>query len=420
MKLDTGVAHQRLTNGMTFHLLDPDTNLNTVEILAVVKTGASSDPASKCGIAHLLEHMTLSGNSMYNKLVRNDIVSSKGIYSNAYTSSDATIYLLLGPTVHFEFMLKMMYLDLFEATYREEDTITEREVVATEIKMRDDNQGSKFYDFAIRTAYPKNPYGRCVGGSINCVKNITSDDLKRRERIKHVGSNIEIIVGGNYDKLKLEKAIGSLYSQVKSGKPEKLIEPPLWGCNLVSKHNETTANNAYLGYIFHDDIDSRQCSTFRASIDAAISILGVGTSSRMWKELREKRGLCYACGAEHNVHRGFGNTILWVNCDTANLARTFEHLRSILKKYTKNGVTAKELNTYREHARNLTYRTIDDLNEYISLCAHNYIVERNDWETLRMYMDALDKITVDNVNSAIYALLSRQRVYLEQKQTVGF
>lgn len=413
MKLDTKFIHTTLNNGLRVHATVPVDSLNTVQISAVVKSGSIHDPAKKLGIAHYLEHMALSGNKVYNKLLRNDEISKRGVYSNAYTTYDHTVYTISGPSIHFEFMLKMMYHDLFEPLFDAKNVATEKDVILAEFNMRRDNEGVKFHDWITGSAYAGLPYGNKIIGTRETVSSITQKDLISHAKKMHVGNNIELLVVGNYDQKVLTRISNNKYAKVKSGEPVSSIDARWIGTSKIT-FNPTNANNAYLGWLYHSSLHNGMPIRDRWAESLARRILGYGSSSRMFRELREKRGLCYYCGVGGLMFDTFSYTYTYVNCDNDKVMQTKEALAEIINKYVTKGATLKELNMMREMARNEMLVDADNIDVFSRNCIDDYIASGNHWSTEIESMTNLDLVKLEHVNDAIKRVFTTESLYCEQ------
>lgn len=302
------VTVSTLKNGLRV-VSDTLPNVETVTVGTWVDVGSRFESASENGLSHMLEHMAFKGTNKRSAYDIAEEVENVGGYLNAYTSREHTTYYARLLKEDLELGVDVLGDILQNSTFEQDELERERGVIIQEIGQAEDTPDDVVFDLMQQAAYHDQPLGRPILGTVDLVNNFGRDDLSRYMSGHYKGENMAVVAAGNLDHNKfvnmVEDHFGDLglnrghekAAAVYSG-GEKRVERDLEQVNLLF---------GFDGMSFSDpDYYASQVMSM---------ILGGGMSSRLFQEVREKRGLVYSIysymgsyvdGGTFGIHAGTG------------------------------------------------------------------------------------------------------------------
>lgn len=331
-----------LENGLT--LIFEQKHSRSVAIEIAVKTGSNSEPDKIIGISHFIEHMVFEGTKKRttNKEIANEIEKLGGEL-NAYTSNEKTCFFVKVLNKHFEIGLDVLS-DIVQNPLFDKDAVErERKVILKEIGMVKDeprfHQWVLFNKALFRKFAAKNP----PYGSVKAVKKLKRNDIISYYHKYYNPNNIIVsIVGGVKNPLSLVKKYFINFRKKAKIKPQKAIEPNQ--NNIVKKVEKRKILNSYmvLGY----KTASRKHKDSYV-LDVIKAILGRGQSGKLFIEIRNKRGLAYEVGANHEANIDYGYFAVHLNTDKKNIDLIIGLILGEFKKL--KDITAEELKEAKDY-----------------------------------------------------------------------
>ena len=240
------------------------------------------------GTAHFLEHMAFKGTKSKNALEIMEKVESVGGYINAYTSEEITAYWVKMLSENLDIGVEIISDILQNSIFEPKELERERGVILQEIGMYLDDPSQMVGDYWQRTAFPKQPIGRSILGKKEIIKNI-----KREKIISFMSDNYNpkkmiVSAAGKIDHDDLVNKIDKLMKNLPDGKLFKRVEASYVGGEYreEKKLEQIHLVLGFKGLDYHDE-DFQTLQVYSA-------IMGGGGSSRLFQEIREKRGLVYS------------------------------------------------------------------------------------------------------------------------------
>ena len=280
-------------------LTDNMPHLESASLGIWVKAGSRSEHASEHGISHVLEHMAFKGTSTRNAREIAEAIENVGGDLNAATSVEHTGY--------FARVLKEdvalagdILADIVQNSALDQDELDrERQVIVQEIGATRDNPDDHVFDLFQSAAYPDQPIGRTILGTVDSVRSFEPEAIRSYMDRNYVGDHMVICGAGAVDHDALVDIANDRFHDLRpTGAPEPERARYTGGEERVlSDHEQAHIVLGFEGRAYNSD------GFYAAQILA--SILGGGMSSRLFQEVREKRGLCYSVYA---FHWGFSDT----------------------------------------------------------------------------------------------------------------
>ncbi|SFR32686.1 Predicted Zn-dependent peptidase [Yoonia tamlensis] len=290
--------------------------LKSASIGIWVEAGGRHEKPEQNGIAHFLEHMAFKGTQKRTALQIAECIEDVGGYINAYTSREATAYYVRVLENDVPLGLDVIADILLNPVFTAEDIEIERGVILQEIGMTIDTPDEMVFDWLQEVSYPDQALGRTILGPSERVSAFTRDDLERFVS-QHYGPNQMILAAaGAVDHDTIVAQAETLFGHLPAlDRGADLIQPARFGGGEIRKIKDLEQVHFALGL---EGPNYRDPLIYTAQIYS--SVMGGGVSSRLFQEIREKRGLCYSIFAQTGAYEDTGLTTIYAGTSAAQIA----------------------------------------------------------------------------------------------------
>jgi len=281
-----------LDNGMVV-ITDDMPHLESASLGVWVKAGARSERKTEHGISHLLEHMAFKGTTSRTALQIAEAIEDVGGDLNAATSIEHTGYFARVLKEDVVLAADILSDILQNSLFDEKELEREQQVIVQEIGAARDNPDDHVFDLFQAAAFPEQPIGRTILGTVESVREFKPEVIRKYMNRNYVGDHMVMAAAGNVDHDGLVQVAEQRFATLKAhGAPAPQSAEYKGGEErLVSDHEQAHIVIGFEGRAYNSD------GFYAAQVLA--SILGGGMSSRLFQEVREKRGLCYSVYAFH-------------------------------------------------------------------------------------------------------------------------
>ncbi len=286
------VKSTTLDNGMTV-ITDDMPHLESASLGIWVKAGSRSESLEEHGISHVLEHMAFKGTKTRSSLQIAEAIEDVGGDLNAATSVEHTGYFARVLKEDVPLAADILSDILQNSLFEQAELDREQQVIVQEIGAARDNPDDHVFDLFQQAAYPDQPIGRTILGTVDSVKSFSPGTIRNYMERNYVGDQMVVCAAGNVDHDALvDIAADRFRGLTVDGAPVPEKAQYIGGENrILSDHEQAHIVLGFEGRAYNSD------GFYAAQILA--SILGGGMSSRLFQEVREKRGLCYSVYAFH-------------------------------------------------------------------------------------------------------------------------
>ncbi len=286
------VRSTTLPNGMTV-LTDDMPHLESASLGIWVKAGSRSETEAEHGISHMLEHMAFKGTKTRDALQIASTIENVGGDLNAATSVEHTGYFARVLKEDVALAGDLLSDILQNSLFEQHELDREQQVIVQEIGAARDNPDDHVFDLFQQAAFPDQAIGRTILGTVESVNSFGPDSIRAYMDRNYVGDQMVLCAAGNVDHDALVDIAHNRFHDLKStGAPAPEKAAYVGGeQRLVSDHEQAHIVLGMEGRAYNSD-------GFYA-VQILASILGGGMSSRLFQEVREKRGLCYSVYAFH-------------------------------------------------------------------------------------------------------------------------
>lgn len=385
---------QTLPNGLTA-ISYPRKNANTTQLSLAVKYGSNQEPKTAAGIAHFIEHMLAGGSE--HKIKRSRSIEESGGILDFYTDREhvlgAADVLPKKLTDASEVLCDLFFRDDFKAAKFE----LERKIILNELAEVSDDPTVKIEELLLQNLYRRHPISRPVGGYPNTIKKLTLNQLKTEHILHYAPQNTVLVLTGKVTESDEQRVFDAFKNQDYPGRPPKASQSPESSKpkSMVIKE-KAGLTQTYLS------IGARTvCATHKdaPTLDIVGTLLGGGTTSRLFIELREKHAVTYDVSSAHCKGSDFG--YLNINCAVGN--RKVEKTRKLilreLRNLGKNKISEVELERAKAIMLGGVLRGMDDPHDTTEIITYMEIQFGCD-SALKDYVSKTKAVTCEDIRAA--------------------
>ena len=309
------------------------------------KVGSRDEHDAQQGISHFMEHMMFKGTEKRDAFTISQDFESIGAEQNAFTSKEYTCYFSRFVDDKLPRIVEILG-DMITSSLLDQTAIdSEREVVIEEIARSEDTPDDYIYELFTQALFPTHSLGRPIIGTREVVGSFVHDDCVAYHRAHYHADNCIVTASGSIDHAELVALCEKHLSKLSRGKrnTREIVEPQVRDAFAIMKKETEQAHIIYgmPGISLGDD--DRFAG---ALLDTA---LGGGMSSRLFQEVREKRGLAYAVYASTIPYIGAGQFVIYAGTRPSNIQEVVSIFKSEVGLMLEAGLTTEELERVREY-----------------------------------------------------------------------
>src|SRR3954451_801429 len=371
-----------------------------------IGAGSRDETDSKAGLSHFIEHLLFKGSQSYTALDIAEIFDGLGGELNAATSREHTLVYARVPDHHLETALDVMSDMVFSPLFEELDA--EREVVLEEIAMYEDTPQELVHDLMSEAIFGAHALGRPVIGTADVISSVTRRSILAYHRSMYSPGNIVVAAAGNVEHGRLVELVErgvERRGDTGDGKPRvrpTLVKMPKPGLRFQRK--DTEQYHVCLGAPGIARSDKRR---FAASILDAI--LGGSASSRLFQEIREKRGMAYAVYSFLSQYTDTGQSGIYVGTREENLAAALEIAAEQIDEIACGRLRERELERAKENLKGRLMLSLESTSSRMSRLGKSLITD-SELLSLDRLIAEVDAVTADSVCALAALLLGRDRL----------
>lgn len=335
-----------LPNGVRI-LLERIPHLRSASVGIWLDVGSRNETESESGLSHFIEHMLFKGTSTHSALQLSHEMNLLGGNFNAFTSQENLCLNAKVIDEHVGAAIDLLAEMLLDSVYDEGEIERERNVILEEVKMYDDTPDEHVIDIFMDHFYAGNPLGRPILGPPENIRRFSRQDIRRFASREFAPDRIVIAIAGSFDPAAIEARLRRLFEPVSPNGHER--NPVVAPSPAYRSHN-VEKKLAQVHFCMGTDGPART-SDDRFAFAVMSTILGGGSSSRIFQEVREKRGLAYSIGSMDFAFKDTGCFTVSGGTGPRNAQRVVCLCLDEVKKIYREAVTEEELASAREQIR---------------------------------------------------------------------
>jgi predicted Zn-dependent peptidase len=309
-----------------------------------VRTGSRNETPAQAGVSHFLEHLLFKGTARFSAIEIAEKLDGLGASVNAATGKETTHLHARFLDEHTEEVFDLLAEMLLAPTYPEIDS--EREVVLEEIAMYEDEPQDRVHDILAEAVFGEHPLGRRVLGEAEVISSVPVPEIEAYRSAHYTGANVVVGAAGNVDHGRIVELA------------ERLVQPP--AANGNERPSAEADGLARLCFYQKDTEQYHICfgapgirrdDERRYALAVLDSIFGGSSSSRLFREVREKRGLAYAVGSYNEQYTDSGLIASYVGTREDNVEEACSIIGSELTRLRSELVSDEELSRGKENVK---------------------------------------------------------------------
>ncbi|MGY2081361.1 M16 family metallopeptidase [Modestobacter sp. SYSU DS0657] len=372
-----------------------------------VGVGSRDESPALGGSSHFLEHLLFKGTRSRTALEIATAMDAVGGEMNAFTAKEHTCYYANVLASDLPLAVTLLGDLVTEALNTAPDLESERTVVLEEIAMRDDEPADAVHDLFSETLFGDSPLGRSVLGTIESIEALTRDDVDGWYRSRYRVPSIVVSAAGRVDHQQVVDLVTAAFGDrlTGTGGPDPLRsgddrpDGPARPAGLI--HRRTEQTHLLLGSVGLPRLDDRRYAA--AVLDAAV---GGGMSSRLFQEVREKRGLVYSVGSSLTHYAGTGTFSVYAGCSPKRVPEVLRLVRAELAEVAARGLRSDEVARGRGQLKGGLVLGLEDTGSRMSRLGKSEL-SYGEYLPVRTVLERLDSVDEEQVRSVAADLLTR-------------
>lgn len=308
--------------------------------------GSRDEGKPVAGASHFLEHLLFKGTKTRTALEISSSIEAVGGEMNAFTGQEYTCFYARVIDSDLPLAVDVVTDLITSSTFTAEDVDSERKVVLSEIAVRDDDPSDYIHELYLDTYYGDSPVGRSILGTVDSINKMPRNSIYNYYKKRYQPENLVVSVAGNIKHKKVVKMVEEALAkdgfldvpnnkhEVRAATPIKT--PGLGEVGIIDRKTE----QAHILYGFPGLARSDER---RFALSVLSSAIGGGMASRLFQEIREKRGLAYTTYAYPQQFAGTGTLAFYAGCRTEKAEEVIKLMRDISESVAQHGLTDEEI-----------------------------------------------------------------------------
>jgi len=341
-----------------------------------VNVGSRDETPAVAGASHFLEHLLFKGTTRRNALEISSTIEAVGGEMNAFTSKEYTCFYARVIDTDLQMAIDVVSDLITSSIVSALDVDAERKVVLEEIAMRDDDPSDLVHDLYAETYYGDTQLGRPILGTVKSIKEMSRSSVFNYYKKKYLPQDLVVAVAGNIKHKRVVAMVEEALSrdnflnvkgapQIRPNSPVKT--KPMQSVGLLNRKTEQA-------HLFYGMEGVARSDERRFAMGVLASALGGGMSSRLFQEIREKRGLAYSVYAYAQQFAGSGQIGFYAGCNPSKAIEVVEIIREVLADVAENGMSHEEVERAKGAVRGSLVLSQEDSASRMSRIGKNEIV----------------------------------------------
>src|SRR4051794_29827623 len=371
-----------------------------------IGTGSGYEDEQRAGLSHLLEHMLFRGTDRYESLEIDQIFDGMGAEINAGTGKETTSVYSRVLDVHLERAFDVMADMVWRPRITDDDLAQEREIVLEEIAMYEDDPQDRVFDVLGEAVFGDHPLGRAIIGTREVVAGTPAAELRSFHGGRYTAQNVVVAAAGSVDHDRLVELVGqTIGDPAPSGAPPAplaLPSTPTPRRRFFAKETEQYPVARGAPGIARDD-------DRRFALRVLDNVLGGTSSSRLFQEVREQRGLAYNVYSFQSMYAGTGQVGLYLGTRPDNVVRAMAVVADELERMRQDPASADELARSKENVKGRIVLSLESTTARMNRLGASVLADMP-LMSVDEVIERIDAVTLEDVAALARELFAPQRL----------
>ncbi len=393
------VVREALDNGLRL-ITETMPHVRSVTIGVWLMRGSRHESDARSGIAHFVEHMLFKGTATRSAEDIAQAIDSIGGQLDAFTAKEYASYYIKVLDEHVPLAVDLLSDIVLNPAFPSDEIEREKKVILEEIKMVEDTPDDLVHELFTQHFWEGHPLGRPILGSKDTVEALTVESLREYFRGAYVASNMIVSAAGNLDHEKLRDLVQRAFGDLpRDGEPLSAAAPRVVP-QVVTRTKELEQSHICLGTNSYPQNHGDRYVSYILN-----TVLGGSMSSRLFQNVREKRGLAYSVFSGLSAYRDAGNITIYAGCATEAVDEVIDLCVEELRGLKRTPVAEPELRRAKDHLKGSLMLSLENTASRMSHLARQEIYFDRHFgldETLA----GVERVTSDDVRRVASDLFS--------------
>ena len=361
------IEREVLPNGLRL-LTERMPHVRSVSIGIWLARGSRHEPAEQCGIAHFVEHMLFKGTATRSAEDIAQVVDSIGGQMDAFTAKEYASYYIKVLDEHLPLAVDVLSDIVMRPAFNPDDIQREKKVVLEEIKMVEDTPDDLVHELFTAHFWEGHPLGLPILGTPETVEALSVDRLRRYFGTTYTAPNLLVAVVGNLEHARVRDLVLRAFEQLPVESDKVTESPPRVVSQIIIRNKELEQSHVCLGTSSYPQDHENRYSSYVLN-----TILGGSMSSRLFQNVREKRGLAYAVFSGLSAYRDAGSMTIYAGCANQAVGEVIDVVVAELRRLKDEGLPDSEIQRAKDHLKGSLMLNLESTSSRMSHLARQEI-----------------------------------------------
>src|SRR5579871_2713215 len=385
-----GIVRDTLDNGLRI-LTEQMTQVRSISIGVWLTRGSRHETAERSGIAHFVEHMLFKGTATRTAEDIAQQIDSIGGQLDAFTAKEYASYYIKVLDEHLPLAIDVLSDIVRNPAFAPDDIEREKKVVVEEIKMVEDTPDDLVHEIFTQGFWENHPLGRPILGTRDTVESFSSGLLRDYFGNAYTPRNLIVSAVGNLEHARVRELVEEKFGSLASGGETADDQPPRVVPQTLIRNKELEQSHICVGVSSYPQNHDDRYSSYVLN-----TLLGGSMSSRLFQNVREKRGLAYAVFSGLSAYRDAGSFTIYAGCSNEAVGEVIDLVVEELRGVKTSPVPDAELQRAKDHLKGSLMLSLENTASRMSHIARQEIYFDRQFgldETLQ----GIERVTVDDV-----------------------
>jgi predicted Zn-dependent peptidase len=384
------IVRDVLDNGLRL-LTEKMTQVRSISIGVWLTRGSRHETAERSGIAHFVEHMLFKGTATRSAEDIAQAIDSIGGQLDAFTAKEYASYYIKVLDEHLPLAIDILSDIVRNPAFSPEDIEREKKVVVEEIKMVEDTPDDLVHELFTQGFWEDHPLGRPILGTKETVESFNVDLLREYFTDAYTPRNLIVSAVGNLEHARVRELVDEKFGSLRPiGEPLR-EEPPTVVPKILVRNKELEQSHLCLGVGSYPQNHDDRYSSYVLN-----TLLGGSMSSRLFQNVREKRGLAYAVFSGLSAYRDAGSFTVYAGCSNEAVGQVIDLVVEELRGVKQSVVPAAELQRSKDHLKGSLMLSLENTASRMSHLARQEIYFDRQFG-LDETLEGIERVTPEDV-----------------------
>jgi len=384
------IAREVLDHGLRL-ITESMPQVRSVTVGVWLTRGSRHEADARCGIAHFIEHMLFKGTTSRSAEGLAQEIDSIGGHLDAFTAKEYAAYYIKVLDEHLPIAVDLLSDLVLNPAFRAEDVEREKKVVLEEIKMVEDTPDDLVHEVFTQRFWDGHPLGRPILGSKDTVEALTAETLRDHFTGAYVASNVVLAAAGNLEHARVRALVERAFGPLKPAGVALEDWPPVAAPQITVRTKDLEQAHVVLGAPAFAQSHADRYVGYILN-----TVLGGSMSSRLFQNVREKRGLAYAVFSGLNAYRDAGALTVYAGCAAPSVGQVVDLVIEELKGLKATLVTAEELRRAKDHLKGSLMLSLENTASRMSHLARQEIYFERQFD-LDETLDGIEQVAAEDI-----------------------